>query len=99
MNNASSLFNNAELSLASYSSLGSGATGNQRAELTAVSGAAMSLTQATEFAKRYPTIVTQFNDTSAEGGTGSSFSATVFKDTTGNVTIAIYIYMGSDTII
>ena len=89
MNDAIFLFDSAELALASYSALGQGDTGNQRAVLTQATGAAMSITQATEFARRYPTVFAQFNDTPAEGGMGTSFSATVFKDTSGNLTLAI----------
>ena len=89
MSNAVSLFNNSELALASYSVLLQGDTANQRAALTQATGAQMSVAQATEFARRFPTVISQFNDTVAEGGSGTSFSATVFKDATGNMTVAI----------
>lgn len=91
MNDASLLFSNAEAALAAYSALQSGRTDNDanKLALVAASGAGMALTQATEFATRYPTIITQFNDTPAEGGMGTSFSATVFKDSTGKLTLAI----------
>ena len=79
MSNATLLFDNSELALASYSKLVQGDTANQRAALTQATGAQMSLTQATEFARRYPTVVTQFNDTAAEFGMGTSFSVTVHK--------------------
>lgn len=91
MSDAITLFNNADLALASYSDLLQGETANQRAALTQATGARMSLTQATAFAARFPTIVAQFNDTAAEGGMGTSFSATVFKDASapGKLTLAI----------
>lgn len=62
MSNATSLFNNAELALAAYAALQNGTTADQdqiRA-LAQVSGAPMSLTEAVEFARRYPTVVTSF---------------------------------------
>ena len=49
----------------------------------------MASTQATEFATRYPTIVTQYADTLAAGGMGTGFNATVFKDAVGNLALAI----------
>jgi hypothetical protein len=82
------LFNNANLALAAYASLVAGPTADQTGALQDAA-AGMSSKQALEFAARYPTIVSQFNDTAAEGGLGTSFSATVFKDTAGNVTVAI----------
>lgn len=83
------LYEQAELALASYVPLLNGGTSAQ-ANIDALQqeGDSMSLKQAEEFAKRYPTIVTQYNDTPAEGGLGTSFSATVFKDTSGNLTLA-----------
>ncbi len=51
-------------------------------------GKGMSAAQAAKFAETY-TVVTQYNDTLAEGGLGTSFSATVFKDAGGNLTLAI----------
>ncbi|MDP1537816.1 MAG: putative Ig domain-containing protein [Burkholderiales bacterium] len=89
MIDATSILNSAELSLSSYSALDTGATGNQRAELTAVTGAAMSLAQATAFAARYPAIVTQYVDTLANGGMGTGFNATVFMNVSGHLTLAI----------
>lgn len=82
------LFDSAELSFAAYSTLSRGETRLQIAALLD-RGNGMSLTQATEFAKRFPTVVTEFNDTPAEDGMGTSFSATVFKDSTGKLTLAI----------
>ena len=91
MTDASFLFNNAELAFAAYSNLQRGSTASpvNIEGLRAPNGAEMSATQAIEFAKRFPTIVAQFNDTPAEGGMGTSFSATVFKDPTGKLTLAI----------
>ncbi len=86
--NTQGLFDSAELSLASYSTLVQGETALQRLALQA-SGNGLSLTQATDFATRFPTVVTQFNDTAAEDGMATSFSATVFKDATGKLTLAI----------
>ena len=91
MTDAGFLFNNAELAFAAYSNLQFGST-NSPVNIEALQvprGFGMSATQATEFVKRYPTVVTQFNDTANEGGMGTSFSATVFKDTTGKLTLAI----------
>jgi len=48
----------------------------------------MSASQAKQFAQTY-SVVTQYTDTPAEGGLGTSFSATVFKDAQGNLTLAI----------
>lgn len=57
--------------------------------LRAVSDVGVSPTQTDEFASRYPTIVTQFNDTVEESGMGTGFSATVFKAVAGNLALAI----------
>ncbi|HSH28645.1 MAG TPA: hypothetical protein VK971_01960 [Thiohalobacter sp.] len=81
------LFNNAELALASYQSLFTGATRDQRSQL--VNRDAMSSRQAEEFVRRYPTVVTQYDDATAAEGHGTSFSATVFRDASGNHTLAI----------
>ncbi len=81
MSNATSLFNNAELALAAYAALQNGTTADQdqiRA-LAQVSGAPMSLTEAVEFARRYPTVVTSFDDSS------TGLQVTVFKDTLGDL--------------
>ena len=76
---------NAELALASYANLSPGIPNT-----TALhdDGKGMSAAQAADFSDRY-TIVTQYNDTPAENGMGTSFSATVFRDTSGNLTLAI----------
>jgi Ca2+-binding RTX toxin-like protein len=86
MTDISKLFSDAELALAAYADLLQGSLADQRARLEA---AGLSAKQAEEFARRYPTVVAQFNDTPAEGGLGTSFSATVFKDASGNLTLAI----------
>ncbi|MEZ5614547.1 MAG: hypothetical protein R3E35_04965 [Rhodocyclaceae bacterium] len=81
------IFMQAELALASYSNLISGSLVSQQTELRQ-DGKGLSTAQAANFASRY-TVVTQFNDTEAEGGLDTSFSATVFKDSAGNLTLAI----------
>ena len=91
MKNAACLFDSSELALAAYANLGNGSTGagvNLDA-LKAVSDVGVSPTQVEEFASRYPTIVTQFNDSADEGGMGTGFSATVFKAQSGQLTLAI----------
>jgi hypothetical protein len=94
MSNVTRLFEAAELAQASYASLFVGGTNlwiNADA-LQSPSGAGISPTQLIDFAKRYPAIVTQFNDEPAKGGMGTGLSATVFKDTIGttpgNLTLA-----------
>jgi len=52
-------------------------------------GEGLSAKQAEEFVKKYPTVVAQYSDTVAEGGTGTSFSATVFRNISGQLTLAI----------
>ena len=88
--NAQEIFNSSELAFASYASLLSGATAAQRGALEA-DNIGMSSTQSGGFSSRFPTIISQFNDTAAEGGMGTSFSATVFKDASmpGKLTLAI----------
>lgn len=76
-----SLFNNAELALAAYIQLVLGDTKDQLSDLVGNDG--MSAKQAEEFARRYPSVLTQYNDAV------SSFSATVFKDTSGDLALAI----------
>jgi len=80
--NAVDLFENAELALAAYANLLSGAT-NSDPNQQALIKAGMSIKQADEFAKIYPTVVTQYSDAA------TSFSAAVFKDNAGNLTLAI----------
>ena len=84
--NIQTVFSNSELALASYASLSNGLTKTE-SNVKALEGAGLSATQAEEFAARYPTVVAQFNDT--EGGMDTSFSATIFADTSGNLTLAI----------
>jgi len=73
----------AEFALAAYANLPAGEP-NQ----AALREAGMASPQATQFAGNY-TVLTQFNDTPAEGGLGTSFSATVFRDSSNNLTLAI----------
>ncbi|MEO1766809.1 hypothetical protein [Thiobacter aerophilum] len=82
---ASILAKQAEFALAAYANLQPGVP-NQTALQD--QGKGMSARQAEEFAAHY-TVVTQFTDTVAEGGLGTSFSATVFADAYGNLTLAI----------
>ena len=85
MGNLTIISNLSELSLAAYANLTAGnLTGV--AQQDALKGAGFATTQISNFASRY-TVVTQFNDTRAEGGMGTSFSATVFKDASGNLTL------------
>ena len=84
--NTQTLYTQSELALATYASLTTAPVVDQIDALKANNG--MSDSQARAFAAKY-TVVTQFNDTPAEGGMGTSFSATVFKDTSGNLTLAI----------
>ena len=86
----SKLFSDAELAQAAYAELDNSKLTNHPnniAALTDPDGGGMSQRQAEEFAARYPTVVTQFNDT------GTSFSATVFADESGNLTVA---FRGTD---
>jgi len=76
------LLDSAELALASYGVFGHGAT-NDPVVIDALGAAGMSTKQAEEFAKRFPTIVAQFNDTE------TSFSATAFRDANGDLVLAI----------
>jgi Ca2+-binding RTX toxin-like protein len=87
--NARVILKNAELSLASYAVLASNSPTAQSSNIDALKQSGMSAKQAEEFAKQYPTVLTQYNDTAAEGGQGTSFSATVFKDDSGNLTLAM----------
>ena len=79
---AQTLFSSAELALAAYASLVQGDTRLQTSALQA-QGNVMSAKASEEFALRYLTVVTAFNDTA------TSFNATVFKDAAGNITLAI----------
>ncbi len=79
------IYKQSELSLAAYAELNSSTLSLQKAKLI---DAGFSSKQADKFSDQYG-VVTQYNDTLAEGGLGTSFSATVFKDTDGNLTLAI----------
>lgn len=69
MNQTTVLFNNAELALASYATLQLGST-NTSANITALTDQGLSTKQATEFAGRYQTVVSQFNDTARHSAVG-----------------------------
>jgi hypothetical protein len=72
----------AELALAAYATLTPGPTNTpQRRE--ALVGAGLSPAQAEEFARKYPEVVTQYNDTA------TGFSATVFAAADGQLHLAI----------
>ena len=77
-----SLFQNAELSVASYATLALGPTGTD-ANIAALIQAGMSATQAAEFAARYPTVVAYYDDRP-----NTDFQVAVFSDAAGNLTVA-----------
>ena len=81
----------AELALAAYANLYSGELSGQTPALGLAGLAAL---QADKFSEKY-SVVTQYNDTSAEGGLDTGFSATVFKDSNNNLTLAIRGTLGS----
>ena len=81
MSNATELLLNAEFAFAAYANLANG-TLDEPEQRTALIEAGMSETQAQKFSLNY-NVVTQFNDTD------TSFSATVFKDASGNLTLGI----------
>ena len=91
MSDATSLLNNSELAFAAYANLQKGRSDDAEntVALLAVSGNNPSLTQITEFASSFPTIVTQYADTLADGGMGTGLNATVFADAGGKFTLAI----------
>ncbi|MDP2242366.1 MAG: putative Ig domain-containing protein [Burkholderiales bacterium] len=91
MTSAAIVFNNAELSFAAYSNLTSGSTSldENRDGLINVAGGGLTPAQATDFARRFPTIITQYADTLANGGMSTGFNATVFADVNGKLTLAI----------
>ncbi len=84
------IFQNAELSIASYAVLDFGVTNTDK-NLDALVRAGMTLSQSEDFARRFPVVITQYADILAPGGMGTGFNATVFKDssTPGNITLAI----------
>jgi|tagenome__1003787_1003787.scaffolds.fasta_scaffold20921697_2 hypothetical protein len=79
MNNSSSLYTAAELAFAAYADLTRGSTVDDLARLRQ---SQFTNKQAEEFAKRYPEITLQFNDAETR------VSATIFKDPSGNLTLA-----------
>ena len=83
--NSDDILKHGEFALASYADLSGTidiATALQQ------QGKGLSAAQAVRFVSLY-SVVTQFNDTAAEGGMGTSFSATVFKDASGKLTLAV----------
>ena len=80
-------FNNAELAMAAYANLTVGSTSLQSNidALTSAEagGSGMTEAQAIAFSDRYPTIVASQSETT------SGFSATVFKDSDEQLTVAI----------
>ena len=84
MSQVVTLLNNAELAFAAYANLQQGST-SLAANLEALQqgGGGLSSRQAIDFASRFPNVLVQFNDTA------TSFSATVFSDTSNRVALAI----------
>jgi Ca2+-binding RTX toxin-like protein len=80
MNNSAELLSNAEFSLAAYANLDNG-TLDSDIQRDALINIGMTEIQAQRFSTNY-SVVTQFNDTN------TGFSATVFKDASGNLTLA-----------
>ena len=80
MSDIQNIYTNAELALAAYASLESNSLTSSTSNIEALIDAGFSAEQAKEFAKQYPVVVEQYNDTD------NSFSATVFKDAEGNLT-------------
>lgn len=74
------VFNQAELALAAYANLTSGVAPTKT---NLIENASFSEKQADEFIKRYPTVITQHTDPD------TSFTATVFKDSSGQLTLAL----------
>jgi len=67
--------------MSAYGALEPGSTSDQLNELTS-ENVGMSQQQAQEFIARFPEVVTQLNDTE------TGFSATIFNDNSGNLTLA-----------
>ncbi|MFV0665969.1 carbohydrate-binding domain-containing protein [Denitromonas sp.] len=82
MNNVSEMFSMASLAQASYAAIPPAATQSQLTAALRERDGGFSFTQAIQFAAQY-SVVTQYNDAD------TSFSATVFKDGSGNLTLAI----------
>src|SRR4051812_3697585 len=79
----------AQAAQASYESLSAGDTLDILARKLQTSRGGFSLTQSQNFAFEQ-SVVLQYNDDEVEsGGTGTSLSLTVFKDTSGQLTLAI----------
>ncbi len=76
------IFDNSELALAAYAFLDENEATGSDFNIAALKEAGMTQTQAEEFAARYPYIVAHIPNTD------SGFSATVFKDVNGELTIA-----------
>lgn len=79
---SATLYEQSELALAAYASLTVGVT-TDTINRDALVVAGFSRVQANEFAKRYPAIVATYSDPI------SDLQLTVFKDFTGNLTLAI----------
>lgn len=82
MTQIATFLENAELALAAYATLVPELT-NTQPQRDALVRAGMSSPQAEEFARRYPTVVSHYNDTS------TSFSATAFAAADGQLHLAI----------
>ncbi|MDT3735113.1 MAG: hypothetical protein ROZ00_02695 [Denitratisoma sp.] len=89
MSSIQDICQNAELALAAYATFASNSVTADPTNLAALRNAGLSAKQSEEFAKKYPAVVAQFNDTPDEGGLGTSFSATVFRDSANNLTLAL----------
>lgn len=83
MNNTQYIFEQSELALAAYANLSNGSlTTSTQQDALKDQGRAMAAPQAALFATRY-SVVTQYTDSS------TSFTATVFQDNNGQLTLAI----------
>jgi len=80
-------FEEAELALSSYSGLTSGMSTDDYVDALQKNGDGLSPTQATSFAENWE-VVTQYDDTSAPDGLGTSLNATVFRDADGSLSLA-----------
>lgn len=67
------IFNTSELALAAYANLANNSQTVLSSNINVLVEAGMSTKQAEEFAKRYPTVITQYTDPD------TSFTATVFN--------------------
>jgi Ca2+-binding RTX toxin-like protein len=91
--NVRKIFENSELAFAAYATLTVGSTGDpDRVRALQVTGnTLMSSTQAQQFAQRYTSVLAVANDAA------SGFQASVFRDSTGSLTLAIRGTVPSDT--